>query len=273
MSMLRQFFFLLLALPGLAAEKIEKFSFHPPPDMQRADLYAVKVAQPRGVLVLCPGYNGNGESLVRQPAWQEFAHQHKLGLVGLSFASDVALLTHGRGYYYASQGSGNLLLAGVRQIYGKDLPLLLYGFSGGAHFTSRFVEWKPTRVIAWCAYSAGWWDMPQKAEKNPPGIVACGDRDERYGASLMYFKQGRALGKPWLWVSVPKTGHSVSPPVEEFVRDYFEKILIRHDNSGLWVDIDRKNRVEDAERSNQPSVTAWLPDAGLLAKWSKIHEP
>lgn len=28
------------------------------------------------------------------------------------------------------------------------LPLLLYGFSGGAHFTSRFEEWNPAHVLS-----------------------------------------------------------------------------------------------------------------------------
>lgn len=117
-----------------------------------AELYSWKpVPQPRAVLVLAPGYNGNAEYLIRQPAWQDFAKPNQLGLVGLSFASDEELFRSGRGYYYASQGSGDLLLEGLRKVFGKDLPVLLYGFSGGAHFTSRFTEWKPERVLR--AYS------------------------------------------------------------------------------------------------------------------------
>lgn len=43
-------------------------------DMERADLYAWNnKAEINGVLVLCPGCNGNGEELIKQSVWQEFA--------------------------------------------------------------------------------------------------------------------------------------------------------------------------------------------------------
>ena len=247
-------------------------------DMERADLYHLKDSQQvEAVLVLCPGCNGNGESLLLDPDWRKFSRMHKLGLVGLSFASNDALFTENRGYYYASKGSGEILLEGIRKIYGKDMPLLLYGFSGGAHFTSRFEEWRPDRVICWCAYSAGWWDLPRPSKFDPPGIIACGDDDPRYGASLIYFTQGRALGKPWLWLPIPRVGHSVSPPIEEFIRNYFEAILaISHlkgtpPSSGVWLDVGFGNLVNEA--SEPPSLTGWLPEESLLSGWKKISIP
>src|ERR1700704_6423189 len=103
---------------------------------------------------------GNGESLVRSPKWIEFARKNKLGLVGLSFASPISAINNGTGYYSVSNGSGKLLLEGILKIYRRELPLLLYGTSGGAHFTSRFVQWNPRNVISWSAYAAGWWDEP-----------------------------------------------------------------------------------------------------------------
>ena len=195
-------------------------------------------------------------------------------LVGAS-SSDP--LHDGTGYYYASKGSGDKLVEGIRKIYGKDLPLLLYGFSGGAHFTSRFEEWAPSRVIAWCADSAGWWDLPQHHTANPPGIVACGENDPRYGASLSYFKQGRAAGKPWIWVSLPKIGHQASPAMEEFARKYFEAVLKRGGSSdlsgGVWVDVDTKKVLSESEAMALPSESGWLPDPSLIDNWRKIHEP
>lgn len=273
--------FLMPTVSAYAEDSIERVSLPLIADMQRADLYAWKTSyHPEAVLVLSPGVNGSGEGLIRQRAWMEFARKHKLGLVGLSFASEVSLLQNQRGYYYASQGSGQLLLDGLRKIYGKDLPLLLYGFSGGAHFTSRFEEWAPGRVIAWCAYSAGWWSPPSRnkdetegSEKNPPGIVACGDQDPRYGTSLFYFKQGRALGKPWLWISLAGVGHQGSPALEDFVRDYFSEILHGNKGHGDWVDVDLKTKVTPSEVKQYPSITGWLPDGRLLEHWKKIHEP
>lgn len=257
-----------------AADTIEKLSLPISPEIQRADLYVWEgVQNPKAVLVLCPGHNGNGEGLIKQKVWQEFAKAQRLGLVGLSFASSGEPSESRKGYYYASQGSGDLFLSGIRKIYGRDLPLLLYGFSGGAHFTSRFEEWKPERVLAWCAYSAGWWDEPHAASSNPPGMVICGDEDGRLGASLIYFKQGRAAGKPWLWISVPKTGHFPLLAVENFIRDYFNVILEGKNASGLWIDIDKKTEASSGDVKSAPSVTAWLPDRKLLSTWKEVHEP
>lgn len=272
--LLHLFLSLCLSLQTATAYDIQTLVLVPEKNMNRAELHYLQTPPtPKAVLVLCPGVNGSGDRLISSSVWQEFAKAHHLGLVGLSFASPSYAIHDGSGYYYASKGSGQLLLEGIRQIYGDDLPLVLCGFSGGAHFTSRFTEWKPERVLTWCAYSAGWWDMPVKAKITPPGIVACGDEDHRYGASLIYFKQGRAAGKPWLWLSLPKTGHTSSEVLNEFVRNYFSTILTGNFHHAIWVDIDMKTRITKAEAEHQPSLSGWLPSENLLQPWKGIHEP
>ena len=271
-------FFLFLPYISPAEEPVRLF-LRPAPGMIRADLYHVEtVRNPKAVLVLCPGCNGNGEGLVNNPTWQEFAKKQDLGLLGLSFASEMNDIHNGNGYYYASNGSGKLLLDGIKKVFGHDLPILIYGFSGGAHFTSRFAEWKPERVITWCAYSAGWWDEPKPSGIVPPGIIACGESDERLGASLIYFKQGRAAGKPWLWIGIPDNGHSPEKRVESFIRDYFDAILQNRERldptkTGLWVDIDNRSAAEMNIIRQYPSITGWLPDAKLLDIWRSLNEP
>jgi pimeloyl-ACP methyl ester carboxylesterase len=265
-----------LFVSSVHAAEIEQISLPLIPDLQRTDLYMLKMSeQATGLLVLCPGCNGNGREWIKDPVWQRFARNHKLDLVALSFASDTSLLTQGRGYYYASEGSGQLLLDGISKVYHQQLPLILYGFSGGAHFVSRFAEWKPDRVKTWCAYSAGWWDEPIKGVASPPGLVMCGEDDDRYGASLLFYEQGRALGKPWLWLSAPRSGHSIYAPAEDFVRKYFAAILDTglSNPTGEWVDIDHKTPVSLDAVNNQPSITGWLPDTKLLADWQAVHTP
>ncbi len=255
-----------------AAEKFETLRQEPAPHMTRADIHYVEtVKNPKAVLVLCPGVNGNGEGLIRSRKWIAFAKANQLGLAGLSFASPISAIDDGTGYYYVGNGSGELLLKGLRKIFGRDLPLLLYGTSGGAHFTSRFVEWSPKRVLTWTAYSAGWWDEPEMSRVTPPGIVACGDEDHRYGASLIYFKQGRALGKPWLWISLPRTGHTGSSELDQFVMNYFAAILQNRSGDPAFLDIDRKIVVSETEAQTYPSLTAWLPTQKLLDEWRTIH--
>lgn len=267
---------LYFALAGsvFAAGDVETLRLEPAPNMTRAELHYVKtIANPKAVLVLCPGANGSGEGLIRQNAWLEFARENKLGLIGLSFASPETAIHDGTGYYYASKGSGEKLLEGIKKIYHKDLPILLYGFSGGAHFTSRFEEWMPQRIIAWCTYSAEWWDNPVKSNFNPPGIVACGDQDERYGASLIYFKQGRAAGKPWLWISLGNVGHAGSSRLDEFVRNYFATVLDVRIKKTEIVDIDLKKVMQASEAQAIPSITGWLPSDKLFNLWCAVHEP
>ena len=111
----------------LPAAEVSCLHLGPSQNMSRADLYYVApVEDLRAVLILSPGCNGNGESLIRSPVWQQFAHRNHLGLVGLSFSSPEKAIHNGTGYYYASKGSGDKLLDGIRKIYGRDLPLLLY---------------------------------------------------------------------------------------------------------------------------------------------------
>ncbi|MGB8355662.1 MAG: hypothetical protein WCD79_17315 [Chthoniobacteraceae bacterium] len=271
---------LAFACKALAIGNVETLHMAPASNMTRAELhYVTIVPNPKAVLVLCPGANGSGEELIRESAWQDFAKQNNLGLMGLSFASPENTLHDGTGYYYASKGSGAKLLDGIQKIYHKDLPVLLYGFSGGAHFTSSFEEWMPQRVIAWCADSAAWWDVPAKSNSNPPGIVVCGDRDQRYGASLLYFEQGRRAGKPWLWISIPGIGHAGSTKLDDFVRGYFVAILgadikdLQEGSAPEMVDIDRKTVVETSGLQPPVSVTGWLPSGKLFNLWCAIHEP
>lgn len=251
----------------------------PPQHMDRADLYFVRShPAPNVVLVLCPGCNGNGVELIRQPAWQRFAEQNGFGLVGLSFSSNPELLSQGKGYYYPSAGSGEALIRALRKIYGTLPKLLLFGFSGGAHFVSRFVEWKPQQVLAWCAYSAAWWDQPAAGKSAPPGIVACGDEDgTRYGASLSYFLQGRSSGKRWTWVSLGKKDHSSSLELEAFVRDYFASmILIGSAHTGKdseWRDNDTKMVVSDSVAAAQSVLTSWFPTRDVGIHWANLHRP
>lgn len=256
-----------------AGAGIERLEFPRPRELDRAEVYSYKAERtPQAVLVLCPGFNGNGKGLISDAVWQQFARENNLGLMGISFASPVGILKSGGGYYIASKGSGQVLLDAIKKAYGRPLPILIYGFSGGAHFTSRFVEWKPEQVIGWCAYSAAWWDEPLPARVTPPGIVACGEEDSsRYGSSMMYFKQGRAVGKPWLWISLPSTGHTASAALDGFVRRYFRAVLSK--SKGGWVDVDREISLAPAEVQRYPSLTGWLPDVALLGHWQRIHEP
>lgn len=261
------------SMSGAIAERIETIPFRPATNMTRAEIRHLDlVSRPVAVLVLCPGMNGQGMRELQDHNWQDFARTQNLGLMAISFASDPGLLDHGKGYPFAADGSGQILLDAVRKVYGKDLPILLYGFSSGAFFTELFADWKPERVLAWSAHATGWCG-PQKFNK-VPGLISCGDMDEsRYGGAIMFFKQGRALGKPLLWLSLPKLSHATTGQQEQFARRFFASALKSSPASGGWVDVDRKASLVEQEAFKAPAVSGWLPDRELFEPWAQLHSP
>ena len=130
---------MLIAAASAFAENVKTLELTPAEGMTRANLsYIIPegVKEPEGFLLLASGYNSDGTFLIKKAEWIEFAKKQKLILVGLSFASDTDDLTNGKGYYYASKGSGQVFLEGLDKIQDGKLPIYMYGFSGGAHFTA-----------------------------------------------------------------------------------------------------------------------------------------
>ena len=227
----------------------------------------------RAVLVLCPGMNQDGAFFLKESPWMDFAAAHNLGVIAIAFKSDAdAMYGEAReGYYWPEQGSGEVLLAAIHETYGEDLPILIYGFSGGAHFTSRFAEWAPERVVAWAAYSAQFWDSPLPNEVSPPGIVACGEHDgARWQPSFAYFYEGRQQNKPWVWVSLPETGHYRHGAFEQFVRDFFTGVQEGSETTA-FADVASGERFENSEDSIQSELIAIFPNDTLVQAWRQVH--
>ncbi len=261
-----------ISLAHLGAADVTLVSSPGIPELNRSDIWFAKtVTTPRAILVLCPGMNGSAEAMVRDKTWQDFAIRNKLGLAGLFFASDPKVLFDGRGYTFPEQGSGDLLLKCLREKYGRDLPLLLYGFSSGAYFTELFVAWKPDCVLAWCAHATG--HFAETPGKWPPGIVSCGQLDtQRYGSALMHFKRGRKAGGPLLWIGLRDAGHQWPRELHDFVREYFATLLYAPPSS-VWVDVDSEKLISDAQASREPSLSGWLPSRNLEKPWKTLNEP
>lgn len=178
-----------------------------------------------GVLVLVPGYNGKGEQML-DGRWKGFAEKNALVLLAPTFLAEGDENNRGKGYYYPDQGSGEVMekaLKEVRKRTGADTDqVLFFGFSAGAHFAHRFALWKPQRVRAFVAYSAGWWSEPNMKLKAVPALILCGEADDRYAATLEFFKKGQRLGCPWVWRSYKDTGHVLTPAVRDMAEAFLE---------------------------------------------------
>lgn len=268
----------LLAMRDGRAEAIAReWTYHanPPPGMTRAELNFKDVSTNSiftGVLVLSPGMNGNGSQLLADNNWTEFARRHNFLMVGLSFASSLEDLKNGKGYYYADKGSGRVLLNGLSDAKVVRLPMFMYGFSGGAHFTSRFVLWNPEKIGAWCACSAAWWKLPLHVKGLPPGIVACGERDFRIDPSREFFECGRNVGAEWLWIGLHNVVHSSPAVLENFFRRYVTSILRTGKAScSVWINIYTGQEENDEFVKRFPCAVGWLPDRILLDAWLKLR--
>lgn len=257
---------MLIAAASAFAENVKTLELTPAEGMTRANLsYIIPegVKEPEGFLLLASGYNSDGTFLIKKEEWIEFAKKQKLILVGLSFASDTDDLTNGKGYYYASKGSGQVFLEGLDKIQDGKLPIYMYGFSGGAHFTARFAEWKPERVGSLCAYAAGWWDFPRRLKKDFPAIIACGEKDIRLKACFDYFTWGRKLGRKWTWIKLADTGHSHSAQLDKFVREYFACVLDKSPKRPVCADLTTGKTMPEMFTRSSKKLTSYFPDAPL----------
>ena len=138
-------------------------------------------------------------------------------MAALTFVSDEDDLREERGYYDAAAGSGAIAADALKSIGAGRLPVFMYGFSGGAHFTASFAQHFPSLLRGWCAASFEARERPKRAPKpdakSPPGIIACGSEDSRIGAALALYGIGRKTGRRLTWVEVPDLGHERSPAV------------------------------------------------------------
>jgi len=260
---------------GAGSEKIKCISFPPSASLQRADVYFLKMTKnPVGLIVLCPGQNGDGRELLCEKLWQNFAAANNYDLVAISFASNEAELKQNSGYYDATLESGHILLDSIDKMYPNSLPLMIYGFSGGAHFSESLVNWKPSRFSVWCAYSAAFWSGPLKKPNYPPGIIACGEDDApRFGASLHYFMKCRKLGLRVTWVGIPATAHERNEGFEGFVRIYFKSIMsekFKYDQSGIYFNFNTQTMASVPSCEGGDVSVCWFPNLEVVNEWRNL---
>ncbi len=199
---------LLISAVMICLRRHDYIPLIPAPGMSHAGLYHWSAfSHPRGILVLANGACDTSGQLFRQLEWRSFAVMNRLAIVEIAFASPREALFDGTGYYYASHGSGWLFEKALEKCLPGRLPLLLFGYSGGGHFVSRYAAWHPGRCVAWCASGVGWWDQPAATGNAPPGLLICGDQDSRLEAMRRQYALARELALPWTLLEIPQMDH------------------------------------------------------------------
>lgn len=180
--------------------------------------------RPSGILLIIPGFNGSGVKIL-DDRWKHFADEHALVLLAPTFTSTnnpQELRT--KGYYYPEQGSGAVIEEALSEVHRRTgAPvdkILIFGFSAGAHLAHRFALWKPDRVEAFVAYSAGWWSDPTSTLRGVPALIMCGESDERYEPTRTFMERGMALHLPWIWRCYKETGHQLTPAVRSMAEAF-----------------------------------------------------
>lgn len=137
----------------------------------------------RSILVLVPGSQGDGTSMVKHKVFQKFAVDNDVALVGCNLQDKVSSPVEG--YIRAGEESGPALLKALDIFSGshpqlKDLKLFLWGFSAGGEFNYEFNQWRPEKVAAFIVNKGGiyYTGMCSDAARKTPGLFFYGKRDD-----------------------------------------------------------------------------------------------
>ncbi|MDX2080584.1 MAG: alpha/beta hydrolase [Terrimicrobiaceae bacterium] len=227
-----------------------------------------------GVLLLVPGYNGSGETMLDE-RWRAFGEEHGLVVIAPTFRTTPEELRRGRGYYYPEQGSGAEVERMLGQV-GRETgvateKILIFGFSAGAHFSHRFALWKPERVKAFVACSAGWWSEPTAAMRGVPALIVCGEADrERFEPTKEFFERGLAMGLPWVWRSYAGVDHTLTPRMRDLAEAFLAAQLADHRRERLYGDTQTYRVVGGDEMDSiLPEVRVALPSREFAEIWEK----
>ena len=242
-------------------QRVRYVEIAPPQGMKQAGIYlSNEVPNPEGIMVLADGVNSVGGALIRQEEWRAFARKHRLVLAEVAFASATGFHNpESSCYYYAKNGSGDALLKLLDERFPTRPPLLLFGFSGGGHFASRFQEWRPDRVKAWAVTGVNWWDeaAAENPEDFPPGLVLTGDLEGNFARTVRAFQERNALGRKVLWCGLKDFEHTMPYHALPLVRAFFAACL--DERKPQWQRLEFAGT--DAGQSPSPFVTA---------EWEKI---
>lgn len=252
-----------------------------------------KVKTPAYILVLVPGFNGNGNGLLKNAQWLAFAEQTQGAIVACTFKAmnkEKGRFVH---YAAAQHGSGAALESAIEQLDEKDahhslkrLPLLIYGHSAGGQFAYGFSCHNPKRMVGFAATKGGYYfPEPIDGTYKVPGLIISGHKDlaRRRKAIRNLFEISRAKGAPWCWME-DSAGHGQANSLSVII-PYFRELLLmqlegqrkelpdRSKLAGIMVDLANKEilkgkNVFDAKNTNLKQ--GWLPSKTVFDVWSQL---
>ena len=242
----------------------------------------------RAIAVLVPGSNGDGRGQVDDPAWQAFAIQHKLALVGVRLTDKPHDQSFIEEYVNVSQGSGQAFLDAMTAFATRakhpelaTAPFLLWGMSAGGEFNYEFVCWKPERVVAFVVNKGNiyYTALAPKAARSVPGILFTGGKDLEFRTSTItgLFAMNRRGGALWALAEEPSAAHVVGRSRDVALVLFEDALRLRltdgaalkpmTESAGFLGDIKAKTFQALGEGKVPNYPTAWLPTARVAERW------
>lgn len=235
---------------------------------------------PRAILVLVPGSHSDGRGLADDPAWREWAGQHRLAIVSCFF-QDPPSAEEGwiEQYTRADRGSGQALLEGISRLAEEigrpeiaSLPLALVGISAGGQFAYEFTCWRPERVLAFVAHKGGVYftHLAPRQAREVPGLFLIGEKDliHRRLSLTGVWSSGRRAGAHWALVDEPGTGHE-EVACASLARTFLDDCLAlrlagpqlqpAQTCDGWLIGCALKSPCQEPQDPLGPATTGWLP--------------
>lgn len=240
----------------------------------------------RGIMVLVPGYNGDGTTYLAFSTLRDFVQEEKLALLTCYYIGDDS-----HEYYHADGGSGAALLRCIDELsnrtevdYLRDLPLILWGHSAGGMFSQSFAVWKPEMVAGINATrSADFVDVPSDSAKNIPSLFLLGQYDDRYWneSCLEFVKQYRSEGALWGHAIEPEIGHNIGrsfeisfPFMSSIIQhrigtsiSHYNELLPMTEEDGWLGDNDSLDIFRHDEYEGNYLNASWLIDETVANEW------
>lgn len=250
-----------------------------------------KRAPVRALLVLAPGWNGDGRGLADDAGWRALAREIGAGVVGVHLRTDR--VEDGRRLYHRAEGgSADAWRRAVRRLAetsGRrelaDVPWLMWGHSAGGQWAYGVAGIHPERVAAFVAAKGGVYETEVSDKiRQVPGLFVAGENDElRRGMAInACFEAGREKGAPWAMAWEVGAGHETGKSVR-LARVYLGEIAalrLPGDSRGTsrplkpgdgWTGSRATyRRLDPVPPGTNPARTVWLPGPASAELWKAL---
>jgi poly(3-hydroxybutyrate) depolymerase len=248
----------------------------------------------RALVVLVPGSNGEGRTMVDDGFWQAFAVKNKVGLVGCHFTDKPHDQSFIEEYVDVAKGSGQALVDSIAALGTKSghpelatAPLMFWGMSAGGEYNYEFAVWKPERVIAFIVNKGNiyYTALAPLATRRIPALLFTGEKDLDFRVNTIngIFAVNRRGGALWALTQEPGIGHEVGRS-KELGAMLFEDMMAARlpeagapgplkpidEKSGFIADFTAKTYAPVGDSRPPNHTTAWLPNERLAKAWVSV---